>query len=341
MGHHEFGELELLGNGRVDAVASYLLRRLLQSIPLLFGISVLVFLLMQMTPGGPMSVGEGGASSATAAQLERLRGRYGLNDPIIVQYFNWLWGVVTGDWGSSYLTGRPVLEVIGERVPTTLMLTLTAFVLSLIFALLIGVRSGIRKDGWFDHVATALTYGGLAVPGFWLALMLIFIFSYSLGWLPSSGLRDLRASHNGAGAFLDLVRHLVLPVLSLVLVSIAGLARHVRSSVIEVLDKDYIRSARASGLPESVVIRKHVLKNASLPVVTIAVLMLPELFLGAVITETIFGLPGMGRLFVESADLRDYPVLLGILMIAALLVLLANLLADLVYSRLDPRISYE
>lgn len=322
-------------------MASYLLRRLLQSIPLLLGISVLVFLLMQMTPGGPMSMGEGGASTATAAQLERLRGRYGLDDPIVVQYFTWLKGVVTGDWGSSYLTGRPVLSVIGERVPTTLLLTLTAFVLSLLFALLIGVNSGIRKDGWFDHLATGLTYAGLAVPGFWLALMLIFIFSYSLGWLPSSGLRDLRASHDGFGAALDLAKHLVLPVLSLVLVSIAGLARHVRSSVIEVLDKGFVRSARASGLPESTVVRSHVLKNASLPVVTIAVLMLPELFLGAVVTETIFGLPGMGRLFVESADMRDYPVLLGILMIAALLVLLANLVADVVYSRLDPRISYE
>ncbi len=322
-------------------MSSYLLRRLLQSIPLLFGISVLVFLLMQMTPGGPMSVGEGNASAATAAQLERLRGRYGLDDPLIIQYFNWLKGVVTGDWGSSYLTGRPVLDVIGERVPTTLLLTLTAFVLSLVFALLIGVQSGVKKDTWFDNLATGLTYAGLAIPGFWLALMLIFIFSYSLGWLPSSGLRDLRASHDGFGAALDLAKHLVLPVLSLVLVSIAGLARHVRSSVIEVLDKDYIRSARASGLPERMVIQSHVLKNASLPVVTIAVLMLPELFLGAVVTETIFGLPGMGRLFVESADMRDYPVLLGILMIAALLVLLANLIADVVYSRLDPRISYE
>lgn len=322
-------------------MASYFLRRLLQSIPLLLGISVLVFLLMQMTPGGPLSVGEGGASSATAAQLEQLRGRYGLDDPLFVQYFNWMGGVLTGDWGNSYQTGRPVLEVIGERVPTTLLLTLTAFVLSLILALLIGVQSGVRKDSWFDHVATALTYAGLAVPGFWLALMLIFVFSYSLDWLPSSGLRDLRSSHDGFAAVLDVARHLVLPVLSLVLVSIAGLARHVRSSVIEVLDQDYIRTARASGLPEGTVIRRHVLKNASLPVVTIAVLMLPDLFLGAVVTETIFGLPGMGRLFVESADLRDYPVLLGILMIAALLVLLANLLADLVYGRLDPRISYE
>lgn len=322
-------------------MASYLFRRILQSIPLVFGISVLVFLLMQMTPGGPMSMGEGGASNATAAQLERLRGRYGLDDPFIVQYFNWLKGVVTGDWGSSYLTGRPVLEAIGERVPTTLLLTLTAFVLSLLIALLIGVNSGIRKDGWFDHTATAFTYAGLSVPGFWLSLMLIFIFSYSLGWLPGSGLRDLRNPQQGVGEALDVARHLVLPVLSLVLVSVAGLARHVRSSVIEVLDKDYIRSARAGGLPEPTVIRSYVLKNASLPVVTIAVLMLPELFLGAVVTETIFGLPGMGRLFVESADARDYPVLLGILMIAAMLVILTNLLADVLYSRLDPRISYE
>lgn len=321
-------------------MTSYVIRRCLQAIPLLFGISVIIFALLQMTPGGPMAAGEGAGVQASAAQVERLRGRYGLDDPLYVQYFSWLRGVLTGNWGSSFDTGRPVLAAIGERVPVTLQLTLTAFTVSLVIAVLTGVFAASRQNSIFDHVSTGTSFVGLAVPSFWFGIMLLYVFSYQLRWLPSSGLRDLRARPSGFAAVLDQITHLILPVVVLSLISVATLTRYVRSSMIEVLSQDYIRTARGSGLPERTVILQHGLRNAAIPVVTIAVLAIPELFLGAVITETIFGLPGMGRLFVQSADLRDYPVLLGILMIAAVLVVLANLLADILYGRLDPRISY-
>ncbi|GAA3742864.1 peptide/nickel transport system permease protein [Spinactinospora alkalitolerans] len=322
-------------------MTSYLVRRCLQAVPLLLGISVIVFALLQMTPGGPMAAGEGAGSQASAAQIERLRGRYGLDDPIWIQYLRWLGGMLTGDWGASFNTGRPVLEAIGERIPTTLLLTGVSFTVSVLLALAVGTVAAVRRHSAFDHLSTGLSFAGLAMPSFWFGLMLLYVFSFQLGWLPSAGLTDLRAQYEGVAAIVDRARHLILPVAVLSLVSLASLIRYVRSSMLEVLGQDYIRTARGSGLPERTVVLGHALKNASIPVVTVAVLSIPELFLGAVITETIFGLPGMGRLFVESAQLRDYPVLLGILIIAALLVVLANLFADIVYSRLDPRISYE
>lgn len=320
----------------------YAIRRILQAIPLLVGISVLIFLLLQMTPGGPISIGEGQAGSrVTPEQIARLRGRYGLDDPLPIQFLNWGKGVLTGEWGISYNTGRPVLEMIGERVHATLILTGSAFLVSLAIAVPVGIIASTRRYSLFDHTATGLSFIGLATPSFWFALMLLFAFSYNLGWLPSSGLRDLRQQHEGIAAVWDVVRHLIMPVTVLALVSTANLTRYVRSSMLDVLSQDYVRTARGAGLPRRTVILEHAFKNAAIPVVTVSVLTIPELFLGAVITETIFAIPGMGRLFIESANLRDYPVLLGILMIGSGLVVVANLLADLVYGFLDPRISYE
>lgn len=321
-------------------MASYLLRRLLQAVPLLVVISIIIFVLLQMTPGGPLSVGEGGATAANAAQVARLREKYGLNDPMYLQYLRWAGGVLTGDWGMSFKTGQPVLQVIGQRVSVTLTVGGLAFVLSAVLAVVIGMFAAVKRHSTFDYVTTGVSFVGLATPSFWFGLMLIYVFSFQLGLLPSSGLEDLRANHQGWDGLVDRLRHLVLPVTVLSFVTIASLTRYVRSSMLDVLAQDYIRTARGSGLSARAVIFGHALKNASIPVTTVVLLSLPELFLGAVITETIFGLPGMGRLFIESANDRDYPVLLGLLMIASLLVILANLIADLVYARLDPRISY-
>ncbi|WP_232663975.1 ABC transporter permease [Pseudonocardia sp. TRM90224] len=321
-------------------MTAYVIRRCLQAIPLLLGISVIIFVLLQMTPGGPMAAGEGAATQVSPEQIARLRGRYGLDDPLVVQYFNWLGGVLTGDWGSSFDTGRPVLEAIGARVPVTLQLTVVALVLSVLIAVVVGVFAASRQNSLVDHAATGASFIGLSTPSFWFGIMLLYVFSFQLRLLPSSGLTDLRARHTGFAAVLDQAEHLILPVAVLSLMSVASLTRYVRSSMIDVLGQDYLRTARGSGLPERTVVLRHGLPNAAIPVVTVAVLALPELFLGAVITETIFGLPGMGRLFVESADLRDYPVLLGILLIAAVLVVVSNLLADVLYGRLDPRITY-
>jgi peptide/nickel transport system permease protein len=216
-----------------------------------------------------------------------------------------------------------------------------AFVVSVVLALAIGVTAALRHRSPFDYISTGLSFAGLAVPSFWFGLMLLYVFSFQLDWLPSGGLQDLRRSYEGFDAFIDLIRHLLMPVAVLSLVSVASLTRYVRSSMLDVLNQDYVRTARGSGLPEAMVIMRHTLKNASIPIVTVAVISIPELFLGAVITETIFAIPGMGRLFIESANLRDYPVLLGVLIIAAGLVVLANLVADFLYARLDPRISYD
>jgi peptide/nickel transport system permease protein len=321
-------------------MASYLIRRLLQAVPLLIAISIVVFALLQMTPGGPLSMGEGGSNPAAAAQMAKIREQYGLNDPIPVQYLHWIGGVVTGDWGDSFKTGQPVLQVIGERVGVTLTVSGLAFLLSTVIALIIGVIAAVNRQSAFDYTTTGLSFIGLATPSFWFALMLVYVFSFQLGWLPASGLQDLRAGYTGFDGAIDRIRHLILPVAMLSLVSVASLTRYVRASMLDVLAQDYIRTARGSGLAERTVIVGHALKNAAIPVTTVVLLSIPEIFLGAVITETIFGLPGMGRLFIESANERDYPVLLGLLMIAALLVVIANLVADLVYARLDPRISY-
>jgi len=321
-------------------VGPFVVRRMLQAIPLLFGISILIFLMLQMAPGGPLASGEA-QSAITPEKIERLRGQYGLDDPLPIQYLNWLGGLMTGDWGISYDTGQPVLQVITERLPTTLVLTGLAFAVSLLIAIPVGIIAATRQYSMFDYASTGLSFAGIATPSFWFGLMLLYVFSFQLDWLPSSGLTDLREDHVGLAAVWDRISHLIMPVAVLALIATANLARYVRASMLEVLGQDYVRTARGSGLPERVVIVQHAGKNASIPVVTIATLMVPDLFLGAVITETIFSIPGMGALFVHSAELRDYPVLLGILVIAAVLVVITNLAADVLYGFLDPRISYE
>lgn len=320
-------------------MTAYLARRTLGALLSLLAISVIIFIILQMTPGGPFAVGEA-ARDVSAADVDRLRGRYGLDDPLPLQYLKWLGGVVTGDWGESYRSARPVLDVLVERLPTTLTLAVSAFVVSLLLAVPLGVLAAYRQYSKLDYTASAVAFAGFATPGFWLAIMLIYVFSFRLGWLPSSGLQDLREQHTGLGALVDRIRHMILPVTVLALIATANLMRHVRGAMLEVLDQDYIRTARGSGLPERTVLLRHGLRNASIPIVTVAVLTIPELFLGTVITETVFGLSGMGRLFVESAGFNDYPVLLGALMIGALLFVVANLLADLGYAALDPKIRY-
>ncbi len=320
----------------------YVARRLLQAIPLLVGISILAFTLLQMTPGGPLAVSEapGRAGRATPEQMAKLRNRYGLDDPIPVQYLNWAGGLLRGDWGISFNTGRPVLLTIAERVPTTLMLTGLAFGVALLLALPIGIIAAVRQYSVFDYLSTGVAFLGIAIPSFWLALMLLFVFTYTLGWLPSVGLTDPRQDYDGLAALADRARHLVMPVSVLALASTAGMTRYVRAAMIETGGQDFIRTARAKGLRERTVVLGHALKNAAIPIVTVVALEIPDLFIGAVIVESVFAISGMGRLFVESANLRDYPVLMGILMIASTLVVASSLIADVVYGWLDPRISY-
>lgn len=322
-------------------MTQYALRRTLQALPLLLLISMVIFLLLQMTPGGPLSGGEGQTrSSRNNAALEQLREQYGLNSSLPVQYLRWLRGLVKGDWGNSFSSGRPALEVILERLPTTLLLTGSSLVVTLLLVIPIGIIAARKQYSTFDYATTTFSFIGISIPSFWLALMLLFVFSFSLGWLPSGGLSDVRNRAEGFDKVLDTAKHLVLPVATLSLVSVAGLSRYMRASMLEVLHQDYVRTAKAKGLHERSITYKHALRNALPPVVTIVAIELPELFLGSIIIETMFSISGMGRLFYDAAGRSDYPILMGILTIAALLIVVSNLIADLSYGWLDPRIRY-
>jgi len=317
---------------------AYIFRRLLQSIPLLLVISMIIFLLLQMTPGGPLAMGESvGSGRVTAEQIERLRDKYGLNQPLYIRYLYWFGDFIRGDWGTSFNTGRPVLEMITERLPTTLLLTGLAYLVMLILAFPIGILSAVRQYSVMDYIMTGLAFIGISIPSFWFGLLLLFMFSFKTGWLPAFGLTDVN-DYTGMAYLWDLGRHLVMPVAVLAMIDTAAVTRYIRASMLETIHQDYVRTARAKGLGQRAVIIRHVLRNATIPIVTILALRIPDLFLGTVVTETIFAIPGMGRLFIMSAELRDYPVLMGILVIAAILVILSNLLADVLYAALDPRI---
>ncbi|MGE5552722.1 MAG: ABC transporter permease [Betaproteobacteria bacterium] len=314
----------------------YILRRLIQAIPLLIGISLISFFIMRLAPGGPLS-GLLTNPKVTPADVARIEHAWGLDQPLHIQYFKWLWSMIRGDWGLSYKTGLPVWQMIVSRLPATFTLMFSAFLLSVTIALPAGILSAVKRYSPADYLVTFLAFLGVALPSFWFGLMLQLLFSVKLGWLPSSGLETIGLGFN----VLDRLRHLAMPTIVLALVSIAGWSRYMRSSMLEAIHQDYIRTARAKGLPESAVIGRHALKNAMIPVVTIMGLDLPSWFGGAAITETIFAWPGMGRLYVEAVFGRDYPVLMANLMFTAVLVVVGNLLADILYALLDPRIKYD
>ena len=271
-------------------------------------------------------------------QLIRL---YGLDRPLHEQYLQWAVRTLKGDFGRSFKDGRPVSEKVLERIPITLLLNITALVLVLLFAIPIAVWSAEKQGSWSDHAFTGLVLCGFALPSFWVALLALDLFAVRLGWLPVSGLASLEAGRWPLAARAwDLARHLILPVGVVVLGSVAGISTYVRSSMAEVLRQDYIRTAHATGLGTRRILFRHALRNALLPLITLLGLSVPGLLGGSVILETIFSIPGMGRLFYDSVVARDYPVIMALLVIGALLTLLGNLLADLAYATADPRIRY-
>jgi peptide/nickel transport system permease protein len=314
----------------------YIIRRLIQAIPLLLGISLISFFVMRLAPGGPLAgyLLNPKVSPADIARIERL---WGLDKPLYVQYFKWLWSMIQGNWGLSYKTGLPVWDMIMSRMPATFTLMFAAFILSVSIALPAGILSAVKRYSLPDYVVTILAFIGVAMPSFWFGLMLQLLFSVKLGWLPSSGMETIGAAFN----LVDRLRYLAMPALVLALLSIAGWSRYMRSSMLESINQDYIRTARAKGLSEGIVIGKHALKNAMIPVVTIMGLDLPSWFGGAAITESIFAWPGMGRLYVSAVFSRDYPILMASLMFTAALVVFGNLLADILYALFDPRIKYD
>lgn len=315
---------------------SYTARRLVQMIPLLFGISIVLFAVIQAAPGGPEGALFESGRFIDPAVIEAYRERLGVDQPVHIQYMRWLSAALSGDLGTSFSTTRPVAEMIVERLPATLELMGAAFVFAAVVAILLGIVSAVRQYSWFDHLGTGLSFVGIAMPVFWFALILQLVFGVFLGWLPIAGTETV-----GAASLGDHLLHLILPTVVLSFNYVAGWSRYLRSSLISVLRTDYIRTARAKGLPERRVIGVHALRNALIPLLSIMALNLSSLFSGAVITETVFAWPGIGRMFVQAMFARDYPLLMGILMLGSLMVIVFNLVADLLYGMLDPRIRYD
>ena len=319
----------------------YALRRLVLAVPLLVGITFISFAVIHLAPGEPVDLQAGNMNAKSSAQARQLlREMYGLDQPIAVQYWNWLGRIARLDFGRSFAPdGRPVLHKIGERLPVTLMLNIVELLIIVALAIPIGMASATRQYSLFDKVTTIFVFVGFATPDFWLALLLMILFGVELGWLPISGLRSLNWEYmSGWRQQWDFLSHLLLPILVATFGGLAGFSRYMRQSMLEVIRQDYIQSARAKGLSERVVIGKHALRNAMLPLVTILGLSLPGLIGGSVIVESIFAIPGMGQLMVQAVFERDYPVIMGNLVVVAVLTLIANLLADIAYGVVDPRI---
>ncbi len=324
-------------------MATYALRRILQTIPILFVISILLFLMVRAAPGGPLTAARRNPN-ISKEQIEAIEEKLGLNDPLPVQYGRWLGGMLSGGMGDSIKFRRPVSEMIGERIPNTLTLVGASFFVTLLFAIPIGIFSARKPYSPFDYTMTTITFIGQAIPVYWLGLGLIIVFYVALKnpftgdpLFPVGGMN----SRGQEGNLLDTLWHLVLPVSALSLGWIAWYSRFLRSSMLDVLHEDYIRTAKAKGLADRWVHYKHALQNAILPLITLIALDLPSLFAGALFVETIFSWPGMGRLFWDAAKGRDYPVLLGVVMITAALIIVCNILADLAYGWLDPRVKYD
>ncbi|MCA9752589.1 MAG: ABC transporter permease [bacterium] len=318
----------------------FVIRRILVSIPLIWALATLTFFIVRMAPGDPLAMYYN--PEIDPSVMETLRVRLGLDQPIHVQYVKWLGALAQGELGVSFGRHRPVAEILAETIPNTLNLTIFSLALILVVGTAVGVVSAVRQYSLLDNVTTLSALFIYSMPGFWLGLMLIILFSLKLRWLPASGMESVNAEFLSAGArFLDHVRHLILPAFVLGIASAASVARYVRGSLLEVIRQDYVRTARAKGLSEGRVILRHALVNALIPVITLLGLYLPFLLSGAVVTETIFGWPGMGRLTINAIFQRDYPIVMATNLIAGVMVVAGNLLADVLYGVVDPRIRYE
>ena len=318
---------------------TYILKRVLQAIPLLLLISFIVFLSIQAT-GDPLAAYTVDAS-LTSDDIARLKAKYGLDQPVPVQYLNWLKNMATGNWGTSYFTREDVVDMIRERLPNTLILFAVSYGLILIVALILGILTAVRQYSLLDYTVTALSFLGIATPSFWLGLMLIYLFAVRLkAWglpsLPVGGMYDLSEGKT----FVEVSRHVILPALTLSVVVCARYVRYIRSSILEQLQLDYVRTAAAKGLRSRTVLFRHVLKNVLLPLVTLVGLDLPNFLSGTIVIESIFAWPGVGRLFWSAAERTDIPVLMAVMLFVAVMTVLFNLIADIFYAVVDPRISY-
>jgi peptide/nickel transport system permease protein len=318
----------------------YIIRRLIQMIPLIFIITIFSFAIMHLAPGDPLDVMMDPVHTSPEEMAEAAE-RLGLNQPIYVQYLRWLGELFRGNMGYSYLSGRPVRELIMERLPATLLLTVTAIILTFTIAVPVGVVSALKRYSLLDRTVTTLSFGGISVPEFFLCLALLYVVSLKLKLLPTSGFGTLGVDLSGPALWADRAKHLIMPAVAMAVPSIAGIVRYARSSMIDVLGEDYIRTGRAKGLRERSVIFGHALKNSLIPVITLFGMQFPSLFGGAFVVEWIFDWPGMGTLAVRAASNREYSILMALNLVTAFLVLFGNLVADILYAVVDPRIRYE
>ncbi len=320
---------------------NYIIKRLLLIIPILLGITIITFSIIHLTPGGFTTVNLQMDIRTSPDSIARLKSLYGLDRPLHIQYLNWLKRFVFFDFGNSFLDGRPVLKKVAERLPATLLLNISALILEFFIAIIIGVTSALKRNSFYDKSMTVITFIGYSIPSFWLALILMLIFGVKLDLLPISGLKSVNFDFLSSGEkIIDILKHLVLPVFITAFGGLAYISRYVKTNMIETLSQQYIKASYAKGLSENIIIYKHALKNSLLPVITLLGLSLPGLIGGSFIFETIFAWPGMGRLAYESALNFDYPVIMGVVTMAAFLTLLGNLLADISYAFVDPRIRY-
>lgn len=313
-------------------MARYLLGRVVQNAILLLLVSIIGFAVLHLAPGGPLAQ-FALIPGLSQADIARIAAQMGLDRPLPIQYWEWFTRLLAGDWGRSYRDQQPVLAVIGSHLPATFELMIAATFIAVLLGVWIGVMGAIRRYSVFDSLATVGAMVALSIPTFWFGLVVIYLFSLTLQWLPSGNRYTV-----GDGSLLDYAHHLIAPALVLALVGVAVWSRYMRASMLDVINQDYVRTARAKGLPERTVLLHHAMRNALLPMITLAGLELPTLLGGALVTETVFTWPGMGRLFLDSLGYRDYPVVMGILMFSAVLVLVGNLLADVTAAAADPRI---
>ena len=311
----------------------FILRRLLQAVPLIIGVSLIAFGLMHLAPGGPLAIYTLNPT-IQVQDIERIRIIFGLDQPLHIQYFRWAMGMFSGNWGFSFFGGRPVLDIILERFPATLILMGSALSVAIILGLGVGILGAVKRYSIFDTLATSGALVALSFPTFWFGLMAIFLFAINLRWLPSGGMYEFGEEGN----ILSLLQHLILPTMVLALVITATWSRYTRSAFLEVMNQDFMRTARAKGEPQSSRLFRHAFPNAAKPLIALLGVELPFLFSGALVTETIFGWPGMGRLFVDSLNMKEYPILMGLMMFTALFVILGNLLADIAIAAMDPRV---
>lgn len=310
----------------------YILQRVLAAIPVMLFVALFVFLLLRLTPGDPAAIIAG--DTATPEQLDQIRASLGLNDPLHIQFLTWMGNLLQGDFGTSILSGTPVIDMIGRRMEPTISLALTTITLSIIIAVPLGVIAAWKHGTIIDHLVMALSVLGFSVPVFVIGYVMISVFAMDLKWFPVQGFRPIG---EGIGAFLE---RIALPTFTLTLLYIALIARITRTSMLEILGEDYVRTARAKGLDERKVLMRHALRNCSVPIVTVIGIGFALIISGVVVTESVFNLPGLGRLTVDAVLARDYPVIQAVILIFSLIYVVVNLLIDIAYVLLDPRIRY-